>query len=140
MESLIGELLTATFLEVDPENRKLVLSQRGAIQARAIATLEQGSLMSGKVASIKPYGAFVNLNGVTGLLHISQVSGNQIDSLTTVLKVGQDIKVVIAEIDEYKNRLSLSTKVFEEYPGEILEKFDEVMETAEERWERLKQQ
>lgn len=140
MESLIGELLTATFLEVDPENRKLVLSQRGAIQARAIASLAQGSLMTGKIASIKPYGAFVNLSGITGLLHISQVSGNQIDSLTTVLKIGQEIKVVIAEIDEYKNRLSLSTKVFEEYPGEILERFDEVMETAEERWEKAKQQ
>jgi small subunit ribosomal protein S1 len=140
MEALIGELLTATFLEVDPENKKLILSQRGAIQARAIASLTEHSLMSGKVVSIKPYGVFVDLRGITGLLHITQISNNSIESLTPIFKIGQELKVVISEIDEYKNRLSLSTKVLEEYPGEILERFNEVMATAEERWKKAQGQ
>ena len=139
LESLVGQLLTATFLEVNPEARKLVLSQRDAMRATAIAKLEQGTLMSGKIVSMKPYGVFVDLNGATGLLHIKEVSGTHIDSLNNLFKVGQEIQVVILDIDEYKNRLSLSTKILEEYPGEIVEKFDEVMSTAETRMAQVKE-
>ncbi len=139
LESLVGQLLTATFLEVNPETRKLVLSQRDAMRATAIAKLEQGTLMSGRIVSMKPYGVFVDLNGATGLLHIKEVSGTHIDSLNNLFKVGQEIQVVILEIDEYKNRLSLSTKILEEYPGEIVEKFDEVMSTAEARMAQVKE-
>lgn len=133
LDSLVGQLLTATFLEVNPEAKKLVLSQRDAMRATAIAKLEKGALMAGKIVSMKPYGVFVDLNGVTGLLHIKEVSGTHIDSLNNLFKVGQEIKVVIFDIDEYKNRLSLSTKILEEYPGELVEKLDEVMSTAETR-------
>ncbi|HHP7232855.1 MAG TPA: S1 RNA-binding domain-containing protein [Xenococcaceae cyanobacterium] len=133
LDSLIGQLLTATFLEVNPEQRKLVLSQRDAMRAAALTKIEAGALVTGKIVNMKPYGVFVDLDGVTGLLHIKEVSGTHIDSLTTIFKVGQEIKVVIAQVDEYSNRLSLSTKVLEEYPGELLEKFDQVMATADER-------
>ena len=133
LESLIGQLLTVTFIEVNPEKRKLVLSQRDAMRAEALTKLVQGALVPGTIVNMKPYGVFVDLGGVTGLLHIKEVSGTRIDSLNTIFQVGQEIKVVISQVDEYNNRLSLSTKVFEEYPGEILEKFDQVMTTAEER-------
>ncbi|MGK7934607.1 MAG: S1 RNA-binding domain-containing protein [Xenococcaceae cyanobacterium] len=139
LESLVGQLLTATFLEVNPETRKLVLSQRDAMRATAIAKLEQGTLMAGKIVSMKPYGVFVDLNGATGLLHIKEVSGTHIDSLNNLFKVGQEIQVVILDIDEYKNRLSLSTKILEEYPGEIVEKLAEVMENAESRMAQVKE-
>ena len=138
LESLVGQLLTATFLEVNPEQRKLVLSQRDAMKAAAMTQLTEGSIVTGKVVNLKPYGAFVDLGGVTGLLHIKEVSGTHIESLNTIFKPGQEIKVLIAQVDEYKNRLSLSTKVFEEYPGELLEKFDEVMANPEERLENAK--
>ena len=133
LESLIGQLLTVTFIEVNPEKRKLVLSQRNAMRAEALTKLVQGALVPGTIVNMKPYGVFVDLGGVTGLLHIKEVSGTRIDSLNTIFQVGQEIKVVISQVDEYNNRLSLSTKVLEEYPGEILEKFDQVMTTAEER-------
>lgn len=133
LESLIGQLLTVTFIEVNPEKRKLVLSQRDAMRAEALTKLVQGALVPGTIVNMKPYGVFVDLGGVTGLLHIKEVSGTRIDSLNTIFQVGQEIKVVISQVDEYNNRLSLSTKVLEEYPGEILEKFDQVMTTAEER-------
>lgn len=140
LESLVGQLLTATFLEVNPEQRKLVLSQRDAMKAAAMTQLTEGSLVIGTVVNIKPYGAFIDLGGVTGLLHIKEVSGTHIESLNTIFKPGQQIKVLIYQVDEYKNRLSLSTKVFEEYPGELLEKFEEVMSTAAERLEKAKNQ
>ncbi len=138
LDSLIGQLLTVTFLEVNSEQRKLVLSQRDAMRAAALTKIEEGALTVGRIVNMKPYGVFVDLDGVTGLLHIKEVSGTHIDSLNTIFKVGQEIKVVIAQVDEYSNRLSLSTKVLEEYPGELLEKFDQVMATAEERWEKAK--
>ena len=90
--------------------------------------------------NLTPYGVFVDLNGATGLLHIKEVSNTRIDSLSTIFEIGQEIKVVIKQIDEYQNRMSLSTKVLEEYPGEITEKLEQVMATAEERWEKAKNQ
>lgn len=137
LDSLIGQSLTATFLEVDRDNNKLVLSQRQAARAAAISKLATGALMEGKVVKMQPYGVFVDLNGVTGLLHIKQVSGLPV-ALTTIFQIGQNIKVMIVDIDEYKNRISLSTKVLEAYPGEMLEKMDEVMANADERAEQAR--
>ncbi len=139
LDSLVGETLTATFLEVDRERNKLVLSQRQAVRAAAMAKIKVGELAEGTVASIKPYGLFVDLGRVTGLLHIRQVSNGRVESLEAMFKVGQQIKVMVMEIDEYKNRISLSTKILESYPGEILEHLDTVMANAEERAELAKE-
>jgi small subunit ribosomal protein S1 len=139
LDSLVGQLLTATFLEVNPENKKLVLSQKRARMASEMGKLTPGTLIAGKVAKIQPYGAFIDLNGVTGLLHITQVSGVRIDALTTVFKIGQEIQVMILTLDEFKGRISLSTKILESYPGEILEKFDEMMATASARVEQARE-
>ncbi len=133
LDSLVGQTLTANFLQVEEENNKLVLSQRKLARAQAMSKIETGALLEGKVVKIQPYGAFISLSGVTGLLHIKQISNNPVASLSTLLTVGQTIKVYVAEVDEYQNRISLSTKVFESYPGEILEQFDLVMANAEER-------
>jgi small subunit ribosomal protein S1 len=136
LDSLVGQLLTATFIQVDQESNKLVLSQREIARAAAISQLTVGKLLSGTVVKLQPYGVFVDCSGVTGLLHAKQVTGVPFNSPMTLFSVGQPIKVVIAEIDEYKNRISLSTKVLEAHPGEILENFHAVMENAEERWEQ----
>jgi small subunit ribosomal protein S1 len=130
--------LTASFLEVNPEQKKLVLSQRDAMRAVAMNQIQEGNLMSGVIVNLKPYGVFVDIDGVTGLLHIKEVSNTNIEALTNVFKVGQQIKVIIKNIDEYTNRMSLSTKFLEEYPGELVENFDRVMDNAEERWEKAK--
>ena len=139
LDSLVGQLLHANFIQVDQENNKLVLSQRQLVQAAAMAQLVVGSLQEGKIVKIQPYGVFVDCKGVTGLLHIKQISGAHIDSIATLFKVGQSIKVVVTDIDEYKNRVSLSTKVLESYPGEILEQISTVMENAEERLQQAQE-
>ncbi|BAZ45559.1 RNA binding S1 domain protein [Chondrocystis sp. NIES-4102] len=140
LESLTGQLLTATFLEVNQETRKIVLSQRDAMRAVAMDSIAAGALMSGRIVNIKPYGVFVDLDGATGLLHIKEISNARVESLDTIFKVGQEIKVIIKEIDEYQNRMSFSIKALEEYPGENLEKLDQVMDNAEDRWEKAQNQ
>lgn len=140
LDALVGQNLTATFLEVNLDAKKLVLSQREAQRSVAISHLEIGQLVEGKIVGIKPFGVFVDLDGATGLLHIKQVSQNFIESLPTLFQTGQIVKAMITDIDEGRNRISLSTRVLENYPGEMVEKMAEVMESAEARAARAQQQ
>jgi small subunit ribosomal protein S1 len=133
LEALKGQTLSASFLEVDYSNKRLVLSNRLATRSSSFSQLEIGQLTEAKITSIQPFGVFVDLNGVSGLLHIKQISQNYIESLPSLFRVGQAIKAVIIDLDEGKGRISLSTRVLENYPGEMLEKMDEVMANAEAR-------
>ncbi|WP_034935978.1 S1 RNA-binding domain-containing protein [Gloeocapsa sp. PCC 73106] len=137
LESLVGQSLSANLLEVDPERNKLVLSQRQMARTAAMSELQQGDLVEGKVARIESYGVFVDLNGVTGLLHIKQISNQHIESLFNLFRIGESVKAIIIELDEIKKRISLSTKILEDYPGEIIEKKDQVWETIETRLEKV---
>lgn len=138
IESLIGQSLTVNFLEVDREREKLVLSQRMATQSSALNQLQIGQLVEGTVSSIKPFGVFVDLEGVSGLLHIKQVSQKYIENLGQVFAPGQRLKAVVVDLDQSRGRISLSTRVLENYPGEMVDKMAEVMDTAEERSERAR--
>ena len=136
LDSLVGQLLTATFLEVNQDSRKLVLSQRDAMRAVAMNSIEEGALMPGKIVNIKPYGVFVDLDGATGLLHVKEISKARVESLDNMFEVGQQIKVIIKQIDEHQNRMSLSIKALESYAGENIEKLEAVMADAESRWDK----
>jgi small subunit ribosomal protein S1 len=138
IESLIGQSLTVNFLEVDREREKLVLSQRMATQSSALNQLQIGQLVEGTVSSIKPFGVFVDLEGVSGLLHIKQVSQKYIENLGQVFTPGQPLKAVVVDLDQSRGRISLSTRVLENYPGEMVDKMADVMDTAEERSERAR--
>ena len=133
LEALVGSTLTLGFLEVNPTAKKLVMSERLAARSRAMEQLELGQLIEGSVVSLKPFGAFVEFNGVTGLLHIKQISKNYVESLPALLKVGQMVKAVVIALDEERNRISLSTKVLEKYPGEYLKEPDTVIADAPNR-------
>jgi small subunit ribosomal protein S1 len=135
IDSLMGQLLTVNFLEFDQERRKLVLSQRYAAQAEIMRRLSIGALVSGKIANIKPYGVFVELDGMTGLLHRSQISDKAPGQLEDFFNIGQEIRVLITDIEESSNRISLSLQALEKFPGEAIEKFDELQANAEERVE-----
>jgi small subunit ribosomal protein S1 len=139
LDALIGQTLTANILEADRDRNRLVLSQRDATRSAGFGQLELGQLVEGKVVSIKPFGVFVDFEGLTGLLHIKQVSQNFIESLPAVFQIGQPIKAIIVDLDEGQSRVSLSTRLLENYPGEMLENMAEVMNSAEARAERAKQ-
>ncbi|MEA5551542.1 S1 RNA-binding domain-containing protein [Anabaena cylindrica UHCC 0172] len=136
LEALKGQSLTAGFLEINRNTNKLILSQRLATRSSSFSLLELGQLVEGKITGIKPFGVFVELNGVSALLHIKQVSQKFIESLEKVFQIGQPIKAVIIDLDEGKGRVALSTRVLENHPGEVLENFEEVMNSAEARANR----
>ncbi|NJL47508.1 MAG: S1 RNA-binding domain-containing protein [Leptolyngbyaceae cyanobacterium SM2_5_2] len=133
LEDWVGQRITVGFLEVSQANNKLVMSQRVAARSQVMGQLELGQLVEGTVASLKPFGAFVEFDGITGLLHIKQISKNYVESLPTVLRVGQSIKAVVVALDSERNRISLSTRVLEKYPGEFLKDPETVMADAETR-------
>jgi small subunit ribosomal protein S1 len=138
LESLKGQTLSATILELARDRNKIVLSNRLASRAESFSQLEVGQLINGKVTSLKPFGAFVEFDGATGLLHINQISKNYVESLPSLLQVGKEIKAMIVDLDEGRGRISLSTKVFENFPGEAIENFDQLLEEAESRQDRAR--
>ncbi|MCG5061352.1 MAG: S1 RNA-binding domain-containing protein [Limnoraphis sp. WC205] len=138
LNSLIDQLLTVNILELDRDRNKLVFSQRMASESVSFGQLQVGQLIEGKVSSVKPFGVFVDLDGVTGLIHIKEVSQKYIDSLPNLFPVGQLVKAMIIDLEEGRRRVSLSTRLLENYPGEIVDKFPEVMDSAEARAERAK--
>ncbi|NCJ06865.1 S1 RNA-binding domain-containing protein [Synechococcales cyanobacterium C] len=137
LEALVGSQLMVSFLEVDPNRNKLVLSNRLAMRSSRMEELEIGQLVRGTVTDLKPYGAFIDLNGITALLHIKEVSQNYIASLPEVLKVGQSIQAVVLDLDPGRSRISLSTKALENQAGEILDNWEQVMAEAEVRAHRF---
>ncbi|MGB3295055.1 MAG: S1 RNA-binding domain-containing protein, partial [Phormidesmis sp.] len=133
LDAIMGQTLNVAFLEVDPENNKLLLSERVAARASAMSHLTKGELVEGTVASIKPFGAFIDFGGASGLLHIKQISKSYVSALGDVFKVGDPIKAVVLNIDDERGRIALSTQVLEKYPGEILKDMATMMAEAEER-------
>jgi small subunit ribosomal protein S1 len=136
IEALKGQKLTVVVLEIDRAKEKLVLSNRLASRAATFSQLTVGQLVSGKVSGLRPFGAFVDFDGNTGLLHIGQISNRRVNNLEELFKVGQPVVAMIANLEEGRGRIALSTKHFEFYPGEMVEKMAEVMAEAEERLDR----
>ena len=124
----IGKSVETRVIEAEEEGRKLILSAREILREKQreerragreakFASIEVGMVTDGKVETIKPYGAFVSLgDGLSGLVHVSQISQKRIKTPADVLKEGDTVKVkVIAKKD---GKISLSMKVFEEAPAE----------------------
>lgn len=133
LDAMVGRTITVAFLEIDRDRNRVVVSEKIAARSAAMTGLEVGQLIEGTVVSLKPFGAFVDFNGATGLLHVKQISKAYVTSIGEVLTMGQPIKAVIVSLDEIRRRIGLSTKILEKYPGEILKGFDEVMADAENR-------
>jgi small subunit ribosomal protein S1 len=138
LEALVGQSLSASFLEVDRAKKKVVLSNRQATRSAKISQLEIGQLIEGVVTGIKPFGTFVEFDGATGLIQITEVSDKYVQSLDSVFQIGQPIKAMIVNLDEGRGRIALSTKVFENHAGEVMENLAQVMEEAESRQERAR--
>lgn len=139
LEELVGQRLTVSFLDVNQANNKLVMSERIAARNEVMGRLELGQLIEGTVVSIKPFGVFVEFDGITGLLHIKQISKNYVESLASLLQVGQTVKAVVVALDEERNRISLSTKVLEKYPGEMMKEPEVLLADAENRIKNVSQ-
>ncbi|MEM9215781.1 MAG: 30S ribosomal protein S1 [Cyanobacteria bacterium P01_F01_bin.150] len=131
-EDLVAEELPLKFLEVDEDRNRLVLSHRRALVERKMNRLEVGEVVIGAVRGLKPYGAFIDIGGVSGLLHISEISHDHIDTPHSVFNVNDEIKVMIIDLDAERGRISLSTKQLEPEPGDMVKNPDLVYDKAEE--------
>lgn len=131
-EELVAEELPLKFLEVDEDRNRLVLSHRRALVEKKMNRLEVGEVVTGTVRGIKPYGAFIDIGGVSGLLHISEISHDHIDTPHSVFNVNDEVKVMIIDLDADRGRISLSTKQLEPEPGAMVKNRELVYEKAEE--------
>ena len=91
-EELLDKEVPLKFVDVDEEQSRLVLSNRKAM-ADSQAQLGIGSVVTGTVQSLKPYGAFIDIGGINGLLHVSQISHDRVSDISTVLQPGDTLKV-----------------------------------------------
>eukprot|EP00612_Vaucheria_litorea_P003346 CAMPEP_0171462592 /NCGR_PEP_ID=MMETSP0945-20130129/6567_1 /TAXON_ID=109269 /ORGANISM="Vaucheria litorea, Strain CCMP2940" /LENGTH=351 /DNA_ID=CAMNT_0011989147 /DNA_START=178 /DNA_END=1233 /DNA_ORIENTATION=- len=130
-EDLIGKSLSFKFLEVNKEINKLVVSNRLAVQEQEMAELSRGDIVEGFVKSIQSYGAFVEVRGMNGLLHISQISYDRVEDMGAVLKEGMKLKCMIIDYDKLSGRIALSTKTLEPEPGDMLKNPQKVYDLAE---------
>lgn len=135
-EDLIGQTLKVKFLEVNNENNKLVVSNRRAVVEQQMADLSRGDVVTGVVKALKVYGAFVDVGGMSGLLHISQISSDRITDLETVLQPGQQIKCMIIDHDKVNGRIALSTKYLEPQGGDMIDNPQKVFDMADQMAER----
>jgi small subunit ribosomal protein S1 len=130
-DELVGQTLPLKFLEVNQEDNKLVVSNRRAVVEQQMSDLSRGDIIPGIVKALKPYGAFVEVGGMSGLLHISQISYDRIEDLEKVLQPGQAVKCMIIDHDKVNGRIALSTKTLEPEPGDMLRDSAKVFEMAE---------
>ena len=132
-QSFVSKTLKVAFLEVNPESRKLVLSEKKASLVSKLTSLELGQLIEGEVLAVKPYGFFIDLGGASGLLHQSSLTNGSIRSLREVFREGEMIKALISEIDLEKGRIGLNTALLENSAGELIIDKQKVMQEATER-------
>jgi small subunit ribosomal protein S1 len=137
-EALVGKTLGVAFLEVNGDTRKLVLSEKKAATAAKFSELEVGQLVEGQVVAVKPYGLFVDLGGVSGLLHQSSITGGTMRDLREVFNQGDRVKALITDLDPGRGRIALNTALLEGQPGELLIAKDKVMEEAADRANRAR--
>jgi small subunit ribosomal protein S1 len=128
---MIGEPISVRVIEVDRKRRRLILSERAAssetrqsIKERVIESLKEGETYTGKVTSLADFGAFVNVNGADGLVHLSEISWDRVQHPSEVLEVGQEVKVKVINIDREKRRIGLSIRALQSDPWQNkVEKF-----------------
>ncbi|AFZ50709.1 30S ribosomal protein S1 [Dactylococcopsis salina] len=137
-EDLVAQDLPLKFLEVDEERNRLVLSHRRALVERKMSGLKVGEVVIGSVRGIKPYGAFIDIGGVSGLLHISEISHDHIDTPSSVFDINDELKVMIIDLDAERGRISLSTKQLEPIAGAMLNDRESVFEQADKMAQRFR--
>lgn len=125
LKPYIGKTIKVKITEIDPNKNRLILSHKELIEEEreeafetVASQLVAGDIVEGKVSRLTNFGAFVDVGGVDGLVHISEISYKHIDKPSDVLKTGQDVKVKVIGIDDDRHRISLSIKQTEPSPFE----------------------
>ena len=122
-ESRIGQSINMKIMTLDRNQKTLILSERQSIQEKQkldldklLEEMKEGDIRDGKVTGISNFGAFVDCGGVTGLIHISEMSWDQVDSPGAILKAGQDVKVYVLKVDLETKKVAFSLRRLEAEP------------------------
>ena len=128
MDVYIGQTLEFKLIKISHERRNLILSRRELLEERVaeqkrdlLASIQIGQHRTGRVKNITDFGAFIDLNGLDGLLHITDMSWGRVKHPSEILKVGQELEVVILDVDLDRERVSLGLKQIQKNPWDGIE-------------------
>ncbi len=130
---MVGEQIVSKVIEVDRQRNRLILSERSAaresreaLKERLISELTVGEVRTGHIISLADFGAFVDIGGADGLVHVSEISWKRVNNPREVLNIGDEVQVKVLGVDPERNRISLSIRELEANPWELIqEKYGE---------------
>ena len=124
---MVGEQIASKVIEVDRPRNRLILSERSAaretreaLKERLISQLMVGEVRTGHIISLADFGAFVDIGGADGLVHVSEISWKRVTNPREILKVGDEVQVKVLAVDPERNRISLSMRELEADPWEVI--------------------
>lgn len=125
LSAYLGRELQLKVIECEPSQERVVLSERAALagegrRKQLFRSLRSGEMVEGLVTNVTDFGAFVDLGGVEGLIHVSELSWGRVQSTTEVVQVGQTIKALVLQVTEENSRVALSLKRLYPNPWETL--------------------
>lgn len=127
-KGLLGTTLRLKVIEVDQSRNRLILSERMTLRERSeerrqslLDSLSEGDVVDGKVTNLTDFGAFVDIGGVDGLVHLSELSWKRVAHPREVLKIGEEVKVYVLGVDRERQRVSLSIKRLQPDPWVAIE-------------------
>lgn len=122
---LVGQTMVVRVIEVDRQRRRLIFSEKAAssesrdnLKEKLLEEINVGEVRKGRVTSLADFGAFININGADGLVHLSEISWERIEHPKEVLEVGQEIQVKVISIDQERKRIGLSIRRLKDDPWE----------------------
>ncbi len=128
LQKSVGQPIMVKVVEVDAERNRLILSERDAMvearqdrRSRLLSEVKEGDVCPGRVINLANFGAFVDIGGLEGLVHLSEISWKRINNPHEVLKVGQEVEVQVLSVDQEKERLALSLKRLQPDPWTTIE-------------------
>ncbi|MFD2729871.1 30S ribosomal protein S1 [Enterococcus camelliae] len=143
-EEYKGQTLTLKIIEIEPSENRLILSHKAVVEAEKegkkaelLASIKEGDRLEGKVARLTNFGAFIDLGGIDGLVHVSEISHGHIAKPSDVLSVGDSVEVAVLSVDPTTERISLSIKDTLPGPWDNIEEKAQVGSTLEGTVKRL---
>lgn len=144
MQTLVGEPVTVKVIEVDRDRNRLILSElaatreiRQAAKDEILSSLEEGAVIEGRVVNLADFGAFVDIGGVEGLVHLSELSWKRVQSPDELVNRGDVVQVQVLNVDQDRQRVALSMKRLEADPWSHIDELYSVGQLAEAQITRL---
>lgn len=143
---IVGQPIAAKVIEVDRSRNRLILSERAAMKEqraeqreRLLAELERGDVREGRVVNLTDFGAFVDIGGIEGLVHISELSWKRVNDPGDVIRIGQEVEVYVLDVDQERQRVALSLKRLETDPWTVVDQLYDVGQLVEANVTKLAQ-